>query len=89
MRYTGCMVCGRSVEAIKRERVAWYIETSTRRNELEKVTRLRREAFENGLNAGSFLFLAPAVSQVAACDGSMITTTAGGQDTMPSTLPTY
>ena len=59
------------------------------RNEPENTTRLRREAFENGLNANSFLFLAPAVAQAAACDGSMITATARGQDIAPGTLPTY
>ena len=29
VRYTAFMVCGRSVEAIKREKVAWYMERST------------------------------------------------------------
>ena len=83
------MVCGRSVEAIKRERAAWYMERSIPRNEPENITQLRREAYENGLNAGSFLFLAPAVLQAAAGDGSMITTTASGQDIIPGSLPTY
>ena len=83
------MVFGQSVQAIKRERVARYMERSTPRNETENVKRLRREAYENGLNAGSFLFLAPTVSQAAGCDGSMITTTADRQEIVPSTLPTY
>ena len=77
------------LEAIKRERVAWYMERSTARNESEKITRLRREAYENGLNAGFFLFLAPSVSQAAACDGSMIPTSSRGQDIPPGTLATY
>ena len=39
------------------------------------ITSIRREAYSNGLNAESLLFLAPAVSQAAACDGTKITTT--------------
>ena len=89
MRYTGSMVCGRSVEGIKRERVALYMERSTPGNEPEYITRLRREAYENGLTGGFFLFLAPAVSQAAACDGSLITTTADRQEIMPGTLPIF
>ena len=88
-RYTGCMVCGRSVDAIKKQRVDWYMDRSTPRDEPEFITKLRREAYENGLNAGSFLFLAPAVSQAAACDGTMITTTSNDQEVMPGTLPTF
>ena len=65
------------------------MERSTPRNEPNKRTRLRREAYENGLNAGAFLFLAPTVSQAAACDGSMIKTTADGQDIVPGAFPTY
>ena len=88
-RYTVCMVCGRSVDFIKREKVDWYKRQSTPANEPEYFTRLRREAYENGLNASSFLFLAPAVSQAAACDGTTMTTSAEGQRIMPGTLPTF
>ena len=88
-RYTECMVCGRSVDAIKKQRVDWYMDRSTPRDEPEFTTKLRREAYENGLNAGSFLFLTPAVSQAAACDGSMITTTSNDQEVVPGTLPTF
>ena len=88
-QYTGCMVCGRSVDAIKSERVKWYMERSTPRNEPEHITKLRKEAYENGLNAGCFLFITPAVSQAAACDGTTVTTSAVGQEFVPGTLPTY
>ena len=53
-RYSSCMVCGRSVDAIKRERVDWYMERSTPRDKPESIIKLRREAYLNGLNAGSF-----------------------------------
>ena len=87
--YSGCMVWGRSVEAIKREKVDWYVERSKPRGEPDYITRIRREAYENGLNAGSFLFITPAVSQAAAGDGTLITTSATSQEIMPGTLPTF
>ena len=87
--YTGCMVCGRSVDSIKNEKVEWYMQRSTPRDEPEYITRLRKEAYENGLNAGCFLFIAPAVSQAAACDGTSVTTSATGQEFVPGTLPIY
>ena len=62
---------------------------STPQSEPEHVKRLRREAYENGLNAGCFLFITPPVSQAAACDGTTLTTSAEGQEFVPGTLPTY
>ena len=81
--YTGCLVCGRTADAIKREMVDFDMRNSTPRDEPEQVRRLRREAYENGMNAGSFLFLTPAVLQAAACDGTKIPTTADGQQIAP------
>ena len=76
-RYTGCIVCGRSVDAIKAENIDNYMRRSTPRNESEYVTTLRREAYQNGLNVGSILFLPPAVLQAAPCEGTQYSTTAG------------
>ena len=89
VRYTGCMVCGRSVDAINEEKVDLYMQLYTPRNEPEQVMRLKKEAYENGLNAGSFLFLATAVSQAATCSSTTVTTTADGQEIMPRTLQTF
>ena len=90
VRYTGCIVCGLSVEAIKKEKVSWYLKKYTPRDiHPEYITKLRKNAYENGLNADSILFLAPAVSQAAACDGTMITTTADGQNFAQGTLFTF
>ena len=88
-RYTGCMVCGKTVDEIKDEKINWFMERSTPRGEPEFVTKLRREAYINGLNAGSLLFIAPAVSQAAACDGNNYTTSAEEQNPTPRTLPIY
>ena len=87
--HTGCMVCGKSREQIKEEKINWYMERSTPKSEPAYITALRREAYSNGLNAGGLLFLSPAVSQAAACDGTKITTTAEGQEIATGTLPTY
>ena len=87
--HSGCMVCGRSSEAIKKEKVEWYIAKSKPRGEHEYITRIRREAYENGLNAGAFLFITLAVSQAAACDGTLITTTATNQEMVSGNLPTF
>ena len=59
------MVCGRSVDEIKQQKTNWYMERSTPNSEPAYKTNLRRESYENGLNAGSLLFLASAVLQSA------------------------
>ena len=70
-----CMVCGNSLAEIKQQKINWYMERSISRKEPAYITNLRREAYSNALNAGSLLFLAPAVLQAAACDCTKITTT--------------
>ena len=87
--HTGCMACGKSTDQIKQEKINWYMERSTPVSEPAYIAALRREAYSNGLNAGSLRFLTPAVSQAAACDGTKITTTAEGQETAVGTLPIY
>ena len=77
------MVCGKSVDEIKQQKKDG---TSTPLGELAYVTNIRRKAYKNGLNAGSLQFLAPGVSQEAACDGTRIMTTTSGQEAVPGTL---
>ena len=86
-RCHSCMVCGKSIDEIKQEKFNWYMVRSTPKSEPAYITALRREAYSNGLNASSALFLAPAVSQAAACDGTRITTTTQGQESASGTLP--
>ena len=83
------MVCGKSADEIKEEKIRWYMERSTPRGEPAYNTNFRREAYLNGLNAGSLLLLAPAVPQAAACDGTRITITTTGQEAVPGTLPIF
>ena len=87
--YTSCIVCGRTAEAIKKEKADDYIRRSLPRGEPAYVTAMRKEVYLNGLNAGSFLFIPPAVSQAAACNGTTITISADGQNIAPGTLPTF
>ena len=86
--YTSCIVCGRIPDVIKEQKAYEYIRTSTPGGEPAFVTALRKEAYINGLNLGSFLFIPPAVSQAAACNGTVITTSADGQNITPGTLTT-
>ena len=88
-RCLSCMVCDTSKEEIKKQKTDWYMERSTPHSEPDYITTLRRQAYENRLNAGSLLFLAPAVLQAAACDGTKITITTTGQESVPGTLPIF
>ena len=80
---------GPSIDTPLVQSTNWYIQGSTPSSDPAYITALRREAYENGLNAGSLLFLTPAVSQAAACDGTRIPTTAEGQEIAAGTLPIY
>ena len=88
-RCTSCMVCGKSVAEIKAQKIKRFMELSTPRNEPAYISAIRKEAYTKRLNAGSLLFIAPAVSQAAACDGTKITTTASGQEVALGTLHIY
>ena len=83
------MVCGKAIDESKDENVRWYMDRSTPHGEPNYITKLRREAYINGMNAGSLLFIEPAVSQAAACDGTNYTTLTAGQDITLGTLPIY
>ena len=65
------------------------MERSTPHGEPDYITKLRREAYFNGMNASSLLFIAPAVSQAAAGDGTNYTTSTAGQGITPGPLPMY
>ena len=83
------MVCVRAIDEIKDEKVRLYMDRSTPHGEPEYITKLRREAYINGMNAGSLLFIAPAMAQAAACEGTNYRTSTAGQDITPGTLPIY
>ena len=88
-RCRGCLVCGRSVESIKMEKVNDYMRRPTPPYEPKGIKDLRRGAYPNGSNAGTLLFVTPSVSQAVACDCINYTTTANDQEIVPGTLPIY
>ena len=87
--YTSCIDCGRSADAIKREKTDEYIRRSPPRGEPAYVTAMKEEASLNGLIPGSFLFIPPAVSQAATCNGTIITTSEDRQNVATGTIPTF
>ena len=88
-KYTGNVVCGKSINTIKSENVKEFMRQPTPVGEAEDITGLRRGAYLAGRNTGAFSFKPPAVSQAAACDGVKYTTCTGNQRVIPRPPTTY
>ena len=67
--YSGCVVCGKSFQAIKEEVTLGYLESTHIPGETYEQRQSRRRAFEAGKKAGSFIIVPRGVSQAAVCDG--------------------
>ena len=67
--YSGCVVCGKSFQAIKEEVTLGYLESTHIPGETYEQRQSRRRAFEAGMKAGFFIIVPRRVSQAAACDG--------------------
>ena len=67
--YGGCVVCGKSFQAIKEEVTLGFLESTHVPGETYEQRQARRRAFEAGMRAGSFIVIPRGVSQAAACDG--------------------
>ena len=67
--YSGCVVCGKSFQAIKEEVTLGYLESTHLPGETYDQRQSRRRAFEAGMKAGSFIVIPRGVSEAAACDG--------------------
>ena len=67
--YSGCVVCGKSFQAIKEEVTLGYLESTHLPGETYEQRQSRRRAFEAGMKAGSFIVIPLGVSEAAACDG--------------------
>ena len=65
-----CMICGKSFATIKEEITFDYLERTHQVGESHAERLRRRNAFEAGMNAGSFILVPGGVSQTAACDGT-------------------
>ena len=66
---TGSVVCGKSYREIKEEIILGYLEGTHVRGETYDQRLARRQAFQSGMKAGSFILIPRGVSQAAACDG--------------------
>ena len=67
--YTGCVVCGKDYPAIKEDITLGYLEKTHFPGESYESRLAKRNAFEAGMKAGSFILVPRGVSQAAACDG--------------------
>ena len=87
--YTGCVVCGKDYPAIKEEIILGYLEKTHFPGEPYESRLAKRNAFEAGMKAGSFILVPRGVSQAAACDGLTCQITPEGDMTapLPGVLP--
>ena len=67
--YSGCVVCGKSFQAIKEDVPLGYLESTHIPGKTYEQRQSRRRTFQAGMKAGSFIIIPRGVSQAAACDG--------------------
>ena len=65
-----CYVCGKSFDTIKEEILFNFLEQTHIDGESYQTRLRRRNAFQAGMQAGSFILVPRGVSQAAACDGN-------------------
>ena len=70
VQHGDCYVCGKSFDTFKEE-ILFNFQEQTNIEGESSQTRLRwRNAFQAGMQAGSFILVPRGVSQAAACDGN-------------------
>ena len=86
---TGCVVCGKDYPANKEEITLGYLERTHVPGESYESRPTKRNAFDAGMKAGSFILVPRGVSQAAACDGLLyqITPEDGLDAPRPGVLP--
>ena len=67
--HKGCVVCGKSYHEINEDSTLGYLERTHVRGETYDQQLARRQAFQAGMKARSFIFVPRGVSQAAPCDG--------------------
>ena len=78
------MVCGKSIIDIREEITLRYIEQTHIPGETYEQRIARRDAFQAGMKAGSFILVPRGVSQAAACDGNMYQVMTEGYEHLPA-----
>ena len=81
--HTGCVVCGKDYPSIKEEITLGYLEATHVPGESYESRLTKRNAFEAGMKAGSFILVPRGVSQAAACDGLMYQITPESDTNVP------
>ena len=81
--YTGCVVCGKDYAAIKEEITLGYLERTHVAGESYETRLAKRDAFEAGMKAGSFILIPRGVSEAAACDGLLYQITPEDDSNVP------
>ena len=66
IKFTECLICGKTTEPIKQEAVDDYISRPVQIGETERETEARAQAFTAGKNTGNFVFVQGGVS-LAVC----------------------
>ena len=84
LKFTDCLICGKTTEQIKKEAVDDYISRTVRVGETERETEARTQAFIAGMSTGTFVFVQAGVSQAAPCDGNVYTITTADQANVPA-----
>ena len=81
---TGCVICGKSSADIKEEITLGYLEQTHIPGETYEQRIARRDAFQAGMKAGTFILVPGGVSQAAACDGILYQMMPEGNETPPA-----
>ena len=78
------MICGKSSADIKEEITLGYLEQTHIPGETYEQRIARRDAFQAGMKAGTFILVPGGVSQAAACDGILYQMMPQGNETPPA-----
>ena len=84
------MVCGKTADIIGEEVVFDYLERTHQAGESYETRQHRRDAFQAGMRAASFVLVPRGVSQTTACDGNDYEVTSNEQSNYvlpPGVLP--
>ena len=82
--HSGCVVCGKSFIDIREEITLGYIEQTHIPGETYEQRIARRDTFQAGMKAGSFILVPRGVSHAAACDGNLYQIMAEGYEHLPA-----
>ena len=81
---TGCVICGKSSADIKEGKTLGFLEQTHTPGETNEQRIARRDAFQAGMKAGTFILVPGGVSQAAACDGILYQIMPENNETLPA-----